>query len=69
MLAGERGETLEQKTSRHISECIEDIKGFVNELSRDKTQANPRHKAYCETMIKILQNTVDELLKEMERYS
>lgn len=61
MVVGQRNETVEEKTIRHIKEMETEIEGWKNELDFAKKKCNKIHEDYCITRIKICENTIIKL--------
>lgn len=65
MTIGTREEPFEIKLKRHISETKEMISGWEGELEFAVKKGNNEYKTHCENLIKIWENTLEKLEKEL----
>ncbi len=58
MMIGQKIESYEEKTERHLREVLIDKKGWENELDHAIKKGYKTHRDYCVLMIKICENTI-----------
>lgn len=63
LIVGERGESIEEKVKRHIEEATAQIDSLNNELQYAISHEDSQYKSYCELMIKVWKNTLEQLNK------
>lgn len=68
MVVGERGESTVLKNQRHIKEMKDDIVGWNNELQYAEKTKDDCYKEYCNIMISICTNTLEQLERECEKF-
>lgn len=61
MTIGEREESIEEKVKRHTKEAEAKIDGWNRELQYAINQKDSQYQSYCEFMIKIWNNTLEQL--------
>lgn len=63
MVVGNRTETIEEKNKRHIKEILQDISAWEKELEYAKNKSDKKYETYCEAILCICENTLNELKK------
>ena len=63
MTIGEREESIEEKVKRHTKEAEAKIDDWNSELQYAINHKDSKDEAYCELMIKIWNNTLEQLNK------
>lgn len=61
MVIGTGNETVEEKNNRHIDEMLVDIEGWKNELIFAQNHNDKNYENYCNMMIQICENTLNQL--------